>query len=281
MCALQRSSRRGMRSAFTLVELLVVIGIIALLISILLPSLNRARESARAIKCLSNMRQLGMGVIMYTTSNKQQLPYQGDYDTYNYPNGSGPYNFPALRLEAILGSSMGLKPDNAGNYPTLEILRCPSVDDGLGTRHYQANVRIIPCFHNMNFGYAMNQTCQQSLRISRIHRSTEIAMFYEASRQLYSGDAGIGNVDQQPYNLDASRMFYDARAFRTDTLLGYNGEQPMVTDYDRNHDALDSNDGNRGRLRFRHYNNKVMNAVFVDGHAEGFRGHFERNRANP
>src|SRR5437588_10344522 len=86
------------RFAFTLVELLVVIGIIAVLIGIILPALGRARESSRRAACLSNLRQLGMMIQFYANDYKDQVPL-------GYSNGqpwSGYYicqngvNYPVL-----------------------------------------------------------------------------------------------------------------------------------------------------------------------------------------
>src|SRR5690242_18942580 len=70
-----RSSRRRLIRAFTLTELSVVIGIIALLIAILLPSLRKARESANRVKCMSNLRSLGQANLMYTNHNRGSLPF--------------------------------------------------------------------------------------------------------------------------------------------------------------------------------------------------------------
>src|SRR3990172_2778552 len=64
----------GIKRAFTLVELLVVIGIIALLIAILMPALSRARKQALQASCGSNERQVGYATIEYSNDWKEQLP---------------------------------------------------------------------------------------------------------------------------------------------------------------------------------------------------------------
>src|SRR5437870_2667566 len=88
--------RHPRRHAFTLVELLVVIGIIAVLIAVLLPTLNKARRAASKSVCLSNQRQLAMCLLLYANENRGWMPLNGPGDNAStawglrrpYPNNN-------------------------------------------------------------------------------------------------------------------------------------------------------------------------------------------------
>jgi prepilin-type N-terminal cleavage/methylation domain-containing protein/prepilin-type processing-associated H-X9-DG protein len=116
------------RSAFTLVELLVVIGIIAILISILLPTLGRARATARAVQCMSTMREYGNAINMYLNDNKQAYPAPG-YDSANtqmwtYQLYRGKYlGFTILQAQL---SNPGATGGSVGR-PVLDKLYCPEM----------------------------------------------------------------------------------------------------------------------------------------------------------
>jgi prepilin-type N-terminal cleavage/methylation domain-containing protein/prepilin-type processing-associated H-X9-DG protein len=80
MCAVTGPARRSSRRGFTLIELLVVIAIIAILAAILFPVFAQAREKARAATCLSNIKQLALGISMYAQDYDESMPYNYAYE---------------------------------------------------------------------------------------------------------------------------------------------------------------------------------------------------------
>jgi len=154
---------------FTLVELLVVIGIIALLISILLPSLARAREAGQRTKCLSNLRQLGMAFTMYTNENEQSYPRPAGGVAGGVPEDWIHWE-PARNIEdSVIGQFLG-RPVNP------EMLRCPSdlIESHKFTYKYS---------YTVNFNMCKIVSQGRPLKTTQVRNASEKILIVEESSE--------------------------------------------------------------------------------------------------
>jgi prepilin-type N-terminal cleavage/methylation domain-containing protein/prepilin-type processing-associated H-X9-DG protein len=201
-----RSGRSVLRSrGFTLVELLVVIGIIALLISILLPALSTARKQAQSLKCMSNLRSIATATLMYCNASKDmppdgaEGPPQNLYDwVYWQPAGAtAPY--------ADVTQS-AIAPYISKNEQVFRaVLTCPgdAVDEHIsnygGRPPYKFSYSI-NCFLSGN-GRALALS-PKFVRMSQVRRATQKIWFIDEHQNTVNdglfvpGSSGVASLDQ-------------------------------------------------------------------------------------
>ncbi|KKL10932.1 hypothetical protein LCGC14_2550890 [marine sediment metagenome] len=237
--------RKCERTAFTLVELLIVVVIIALLAGILLPSLNRARELARQTVCLHNLKQWSLALALYDdqngclptffeSDNTTDIVYTiGPYLGYNFYNFCGP-NDPGWQGQ--------------GDEPLVgpPIWHCPTAADnpyGYGLNY--PNV----------FGYADRDVPPEGHRPWRIHEIPRPA------ETIAMGDSQVYRFLYAPYGPTTWEpdQDYDGDGV-DDTNSGILAELTGIHGYDIPYNNIAPRHGDR-----------IANCAFLDGHAEGMR----------
>lgn len=151
---------------FTLVELLVVIGIIALLIGILLPALNAAREHSKTITCLSNLRQMGIAARIYANAYNGSLPiaqYSGNH-AWDFEIVTDPVTSLQSIRPGILW--LGRGSIQIQQCPSCEI-KSPTVSDPFTGYNYNTSF----------LGHGMGEFRSAPAKFHKIHRAAETAMF--------------------------------------------------------------------------------------------------------
>jgi prepilin-type processing-associated H-X9-DG protein len=238
--------------AFTLVELLVVIGIIAILISLLLPALGRAQEQARRVKCLSNLRQIGQATIMYCDQNKGFFPAQG---------GSG-----AVADDWISWTQFAKTPSSLSNSSLapylgkgdylVNVFRCPTDDISTHYYHYNGSKGISTPGNAYLFSYSMNQLLTNPSKVGAPFVAPEYPSTLKRMKM-----AMVRHSSDKIMVVDESALSIDDGAWKPPVLTSlnpptYNTATP--NQISERHESFRQSYDPAGR----------GNVVFCDGHAE-------------
>lgn len=242
--------RHPRRSAFTLIELLVVISIIGLLIALLLPALGAARNTARDMNCLANLRQFGIGFHGYAIDHKDSLPYGIRFAA----DGSGDW------MVFITGYFSNQNATyEAGTTPN-DTFKCPGAQFPQGNKMYSSHPLLVPDAGNANFS-------GPPARISSVKRTTEVFVVADGIQHTEwpSNPAGIGDSFAVLLNLYGWQTWLSNYA--TEGYLKNDGTDDDPIAYTGPTPDADYPDWAGGNIRWRHASNTATNMLFMDGHA--------------
>lgn len=169
-------SQVRLATGFTLVELLVVIGIIALLISILLPALSKARSAARMSQCLSNHRQIMLAMNLYANENRGFIPPQRGTQTYDGITGDWPW-YTHRFLGKFMGSSRGPKAPEAS---TLNLSRTATCSEINRTSYDRLGIGMNACYDNQML---VTSLTARHYKMTQINQPSRTLMFVDVQER--------------------------------------------------------------------------------------------------